>query len=336
MLHWLERARESGESDLLLAPISAQGDEKNRMAAYLQRLDQARRRFEDSRLLYVAATRAKQRLHLLGHVGVQEPEGGVALPHQDSLLARLWPVVESDFQSLLDECKDPMTVLEDAVEPAVHTALPTRLASDWSLPAPPESVQVADNTTVESGMDKLVEFDWAGETARHVGTVVHRLLQQMGKMGIDQVGSADLRRFEQVGRNMLMRLGVPGDRLNGTVEEIGKALQAALNAERGQWILGGQHQDARCELALSGVRDGHIDHMVIDRTFVDEHGARWIIDYKTGIHSGGGIDEFLDREQERYRGQLERYAGIMSKMEQRPIRLGLYFPLLGGWREWSF
>lgn len=336
LLHWLERARESGESDLLLAPISAQGDEKNRMAAYLQRLDQARRRFEDSRLLYVAATRAKQRLHLLGHVGVQEPQGGIALPHQDSLLARLWPVVESDFQSLFDECKDQMTVLEDAVEPAVHTALPTRLASDWSLPAPPESVQVADNTAVESGVDELVEFDWAGETARHVGTVVHRLLQQIGKMGIDQVASADLRRFEQVGRNMLMRLGVPDDRLKGTVEEIGKALQAALNDDRGQWILGGQHQDARCELALSGVRDGHIDHMVIDRTFVDEHGTRWIIDYKTGIHTGGGVDEFLDREQERYRGQLERYAGIMRKMEERPIRLGLYFPLLGGWRDWSF
>ena len=76
--------------------------------------------------------------------------------------------------------------------------------------------------------------------------------------------------------------------------------------------------------------------MTIARTFVDEHGTRWIIDYKTGIHTGGGVNEFLDREQERYRGQLERYAGVMSKMEQRPIRLGLYFPLLGGWREWSF
>ena len=76
--------------------------------------------------------------------------------------------------------------------------------------------------------------------------------------------------------------------------------------------------------------------MVIDRTFVDEHGTRWIIDYKTGAHSGGGVDEYLDREQERYRQQLERYASVMSKMEGSPIRLGLYFPLLGGWREWPF
>jgi len=55
-----------------------------------------------------------------------------------------------------------------------------------------------------------------------------------------------------------------------------------------------------------------------------------IIDYKTGAHTGGGLDEFLDREQERYRQQLEPYASAMSKMEERPIRLGLYFPLLGG------
>ena len=37
----------------------------------------------------------------------------------------------------------------------------------------------------------------------------------------------------------------------------------------------------------------------------------------------GLVDEFLDREQECYHQQLERYASIMSKMEESPIRLGL-------------
>ena len=44
-------------------------------------------------------------------------------------------------------------------------------------------------------------------------------------------------------------------------------------------------------------------------------------------------EQILDREQERYRVQLERYASLMRSMEQRPIRLGLYFPLLDAWRE---
>lgn len=337
LLHWLERGRESGDSDLLLAPISAQGEDKNPMAAYLQQLDKVKGRFEDGRLLYVAATRAKQRLHLLGHVGLQEKDGGLELknPPKDSLLARLWPVVENDFQSLLAECDIDTPLQDSLIEPVVHTSVRTRLALDWSLPAPPESIQVAD-TAMESVVGELIEFGWAGETARHVGTVVHRLFQHIGTMGIDHVGADDLRRFEQVGRKMLARLGVPEVRLNVALEEIGTALQAALEDERGRWILSGLHEKASCELALSSKRDGGIDHLVIDRTFVDEHGTRWIIDYKTGAHTGGGVDEFLDREQERYRQQLERYASIMSKMEERPIRLGLYFPLLGGWREWPF
>lgn len=337
LLHWLERGHESGDSELLLAPISAHGEDKNPMAAYLQQLDKARGRFEDSRLLYVAATRAKQRLHLLGHVGIQETDAGFDLsqPPRDSLLARLWPVVENDFQSLLAALGDEMQLQKDVLEPAAHTAVRTRLALDWSLPAPPESVQIA-GTAVASAAEEVLEFDWAGETARHVGTVVHRLLQYLGKLGIDHIESADVRRFEPVGRNMLACLGVPEARLKVAVEEICAALQAALEDQRGQWILSGQHQQASCELALSGIRDGGIDRMVIDRTFVDEHGTRWIIDYKTGTHTGGGVDEFLDREQQRYRQQLQRYASIMSKMEANPIRLGLYFPLLGGWREWPY
>ena len=342
LLHWLERGRESGGresdlSDLLLAPISAHGEDKNMMAAYLQRLDKVKGRFEDGRLLYVAATRAKQRLHLLGCVGFQEQDGGLELkePPKDSLLARLWPVVENDFKALLAERGVDSQLLENAIEPAVHTPVRTRLALDWSLPAPPESVQVAD-TAVETVAGELVEFDWAGETARHVGTVLHRLLQHIGKMGVDHVTSGDLHHFNQISRKMLARLGIPEGRLNVAVEEICAALQLALEDERGQWVLSGQHEKASCELALSGIRDGSIDHMVIDRTFVDEHGTRWIIDYKTGAHSGGGVDEYLDREQQRYRQQLERYASVMSKMEGGPIRLGLYFPLLAGWREWPF
>ena len=60
-----------------------------------------------------------------------------------------------------------------------------------------------------------------------------------------------------------------------------------------------------------------------------------IVDYKTGPHRGGDVEAFLDREQERYRGQLEHYAALLRKLDPRPIRLGLYFPLLNGWREWS-
>ena len=76
--------------------------------------------------------------------------------------------------------------------------------------------------------------------------------------------------------------------------------------------------------------------MIIDRSFVAADGVRWIVDYKSGRHEGGDSRAFLDREQQRYREQLESYARLVSAMDPRPIRLGLYFPALGGWREWPF
>jgi hypothetical protein len=58
------------------------------------------------------------------------------------------------------------------------------------------------------------------------------------------------------------------------------------------------------------------------------------VDYKTSSHEGAGLEAFLDREQERYRAQLERYAALMRRLGPEPVRLGLYFPLLAGWRDW--
>jgi ATP-dependent helicase/nuclease subunit A len=84
------------------------------------------------------------------------------------------------------------------------------------------------------------------------------------------------------------------------------------------------------------VLGGDLVKVAVDRTFVDEHGTRWIIDYKTGVHEGGDVDEFLDRERERYQVQLERYGELMRAIKPGPIRLGLYFPLLRGWREWAY
>jgi hypothetical protein len=53
------------------------------------------------------------------------------------------------------------------------------------------------------------------------------------------------------------------------------------------------------------------------------------VDYKTSGHEGANVDAFLDRERERYAAQLGRYARALGGAD----RLGLYFPLLGGWRE---
>jgi hypothetical protein len=114
------------------------------------------------------------------------------------------------------------------------------------------------------------------------------------------------------------------------------SIQNSLEDPRGQWILAADHLNARSEYALTGRIGSEPSHIVIDRTFIDKDGVRWIIDYKTGSHAGAGIEKFLDREKARYSNQLETYAQVVRLIDDRPIRLGLYFPLLQAWREWSY
>jgi len=81
------------------------------------------------------------------------------------------------------------------------------------------------------------------------------------------------------------------------------------------------------------VRAGHIVNAIIDRTFVDADGIRWVVDFKTSPHEGGNLEAFLDEEVKRYAGQLQRYAHLARELGQEPVRAGLYYPLLSAWRE---
>jgi len=128
--------------------------------------------------------------------------------------------------------------------------------------------------------------------------------------------------------------GVGAGEIDAAIALILASLRRTLADARGRWLLDPGHRDARAEYALSSIVDGQITNVVLDRTFVDADGTRWVVDLKFSQHEGRDLEAFLDSERERYREQLERYAEVIRKLEATPVRLGLYFPLLGGWREW--
>ena len=76
--------------------------------------------------------------------------------------------------------------------------------------------------------------------------------------------------------------------------------------------------------------DGKLPEWVIDRTFVDESGVRWIIDYKTSDHQGGDIENFFESERERYQEQLERYARLMFQRRSGRSAWGCIFRCSAG------
>ncbi len=351
LLKWIERLADMslqgsdvGEADLLLAPIQETGVEENLIYQWIEKLDSEKELLETERLLYVAATRAKKILHLLGRANLtQNKDGSITLgvPAVNALLGRLWPVVQTTFNQRMEQLSaNNMLQLADKEVAEikgqlVFNQLLGRLSTDWELPSAPKQISWQPPHEKKEAQEEI-EFSWVSEMARHTGNVVHRWLQQIAE---DEMRGWDIERIQamrETFKHTLLVSGVSGHgkELKVAVERIITSLTNVINDQRGRWILGAQ-KDAQNEWRITGVINGAPVNLVIDRTFCDVEGNRWIIDYKTSSHEGSDIEAFLDREQQRYHQQLNRYAEIIRRIDQRPIRLGLYFPLLNGWREWE-
>jgi ATP-dependent exoDNAse (exonuclease V) beta subunit len=318
LIYWDTFGANEPTSGVLLAAMSTNEDP---LVRYLQRVDRDLDRAERARLLYVAVTRAKRRLHLIGHLG-EETNGsdGAAAGSLMSWLSSQFRELDKDES--LEEGDDlpeqpwivtPLIALED------HDGIPVGPLASRPLDIPSERPV----------------YDWASLTAAHVGTVVHRALQKISVttapegVGLRQMVAPDTTEFEQE----LRLLGVPPKALPAAGRRVREILESVQSDPQGQWILGA-HSDAQSELALAVLQRGEVSHLQIDRTFIDRAGTRWIIDYKTSRHAGGDLDLFIAAELERYRDQLETYARALYRIDARPIRVGLYFPVLGVFRDW--
>lgn len=314
LLAWTDAPLPDGEA-LLLASRPETGGH-GPIYGLVRDIERRKSRFEVDRLLYVACTRAREQLHLIGHV---EARGEEYAPAANTLLQRLWQSEE--------ECHGANTVqLEASVAEGAEAPAWQRLARHAS---PLFEWPCSEQPTHP-------EFIWAGSETAPVGNAVHAALQWVAEKGIENWDEGDSAKAMVQMRRLLISDGLAGEMLEGAIQRCEKGLQQAMVSRRGQWILSDRHQHAHCEWLLSLYDGGHTTHHMIDRSFVDEQGTRWIIDYKTGTHAGSDIERFLDEEQKRHVAQLERYARVLRQMEpDRAVRLGLYFPMLDGWREVS-
>jgi ATP-dependent helicase/nuclease subunit A len=221
---------------------------------------------------------------------------------------------------------------------AANTPEPTapklnRLAQPWSPPLLVPSIPIT--LRAKSRLESAPPFDWAHETARCMGIVGHRIFLEVAEQG---ASAWQEQRIAALGPRLaaeLAQAGVVVADIDATAALIQAALRRSLADARGKWLFDPRHRDARAEYALSSIIDDQVVNVVLDRSFVDSDGTRWVVDLKFSQHEGRDLEAFLDSERERYREQLERYARVIRKLDNKPVRLGLYFPLLGGWREWT-
>jgi ATP-dependent exoDNAse (exonuclease V) beta subunit len=327
LMHWFELA----DIDRIVLSPMRNVDEKARqkrsgdLIQFIAGVERDRQKLENGRLLYVAATRAIRRLYLLG--AVQPNARGECRPAATTLLGELWPAIAEQAEpGLLETWAE--TSGDAGNGDATATTPPQlyrRLPADWRPPALPDGVATPQPLAAEPR--EAIEFSWAGEEARLAGELVHGLLQRVAEAGAaDWAARGGFPGRADWCRRQLREAGVLGRKADRVVERVGRAIEGCLASADGRWILA-DHPEAGCEVALTAVLGGQPRHLVIDRTFVAD-GVRWIIDYKTSTHAGGGLESFLESEKERYRGQLERYRAALALTERRPIRTALYFPLL--------
>jgi ATP-dependent exoDNAse (exonuclease V) beta subunit len=318
LLLWQELA----DGELLVAPISQAGSDGDPVYKYLAHLESARAANETARLLYVAATRARRELHLLGclrHADATPPPG--------SFLKLLWPL--EDVKRAFAEA-----TADDASQPPRPSQPRTiqRLPLDFPAPVPPPGVQWTRAASPPEEAPEIT-FEWVGDMLRHAGTVLHGCVQQIAREGLEHWPPDRIRASRARLRVLLANAGVAPHELDAAVTRVATALLNCVEDPRARWILS-PHAEHRSEYAITGWLDGRFVAGAIDRTFVESEGVRWIIDYKTSAHEGAGLAAFLENEKLRYGAQLERYARLLGLTETRPIRAGLYFPLLRAWVEW--
>jgi len=334
---------EQSEGRVLLGPIKACADtEADPLSRYLAVREKQRADYETDRLLYVAATRARERLHLIGTVAPDEADQPKP-PPAASLLGRLWPYVGHEAEVIV-----PAHAMEDSDAPLTGPAL--RRIARQALPdvAPAAGIAgagvgglegavgasaPAESEAVGNRPDKLAAFRLAAEPAYEsiVGTVAHAWLAWLGAEGPAAWPAPDeLPQWLPRIRRQLGRAGVPDAQLDACAAQVMETLQATLSSERGRWLLG--HADARREWPLLDLQ-GKVS--IIDLALSSEAG--WlVVDYKTGRPAPGeSLESFSARMRARYAAQLQRYCAQVHALDARPVQAALYFPRADLWLEFA-
>lgn len=329
LLLWMERPRENNASTLVLAPIHPIEQESDSIYEYIKRQHYIKSDFEVTRLLYVAATRAKKSLHLYFNLRSSEnSQKEVMKPVANSLLAKIWPAIKSEVTTNIIQAIEKKPTLI-ATESSRLPCPIQRFSLDWNNP-------IMEQNLIEKTAfhQKMPGFMLSKHNPKLIGTALHQLLQQACHTGLSFLEKINSPEFIHFVKIKLKQVGMLNDYIPEATQTILHALQQTAKDGRGRWILS-PHKEAFAEYALTAVINGTVQSLVLDRTFVDENNIRWIIDYKTSAPNGESLENFLQAEQEKYQEKLSYYHAAISAMDTRPIRLALYFPLISAWREWS-
>ncbi len=336
---------QAGETEFLVAPLGASGDESDPLFRWVRKQRQIRLDEERKRLLYVACTRARNELHLFGTA--QLSASGVRPESRQSLLSVAWPALHAEFEAAARSPQiapaaparilafpAPGVLADMAAVADAPPRLPLRRLPLDAMPQPAAS-NVTAAGTISLSDPEAPEFrrPEGSRERRIVGSAVHSLLQRLGS----DLQTIDPSALRPRAHSLLRAAALTGEALRSATDTVTNLLLACAADPVCQWILA-PHPDAQSEASWSGTLPGEgarLRTLRADRIFragpsPHTEGSEffWIIDYKTGSATPGAL--FLASERALYAPQLNAYARVLRALHGADIslRLGLYYPAI--------
>ncbi len=352
LVSWFQFMSDTGQEQLVIAPLDQKGQSVSLLRQLLKGFEKEKQNFELGRLLYVAATRAKAKLHLFGEIKFQPTDKQLengdcpVAAKKDSLLESLWPYAQQDFIDLTRAYEPEVNEEQEVAQvwPKV-SRLPLERNGFASMHyAPLFSVQgFAGKTETlaseqESGEAMLVseELLFSQKDAllnTSVGNLVHAIFEQMVNEGLANWNAETVQQRLPIYRQWLGQQGLPEEQMEEALRRVQQSLNNAIGNEQFRWAIADAFQESATEYPLTSIDEGQIANHIVDRTFVDEQGVRWIVDYKTSVYDDRNVSAFIDKQLEKYRPQLQRYGQLFEQLESRPQKWVLYFSYLDEWIE---
>jgi ATP-dependent exoDNAse (exonuclease V) beta subunit len=377
LLSWLERGlapdadavdedSAGAITEFLVAPLQPKGAESGSAKSLVDKAHRERESQETRRLLYVAATRAREELHLFARPEFKtaDDQSLALVPPTGNLLATAWPGLRDEVQGSFEDWRSAQSALTaqtdeshiiDSLAASAEKVIAMPTPPDVSAPTPtplrrlPPSFRPASAEFPSAaeeplaGAGRLYERHEGGLISRALGKAVHELFQHLAQLLATGASESARNALARLQPRIAANLRATGSDASQADRIAAQALAMVLRAAddpQAQWILAA-HTDAASEARWTGVVAGKLRTVQVDRVFcagptprsTDDNSTWWIIDYKTADYKtaqGDGLDPkaALAELRSEFAPQIEAYAKILRNLHgaDAPVRGGLYYP----------
>ena len=285
----LIQVQEFESNNILLAPIKSASEKgESQTYLYLQHLQKQQSNFELMRLLYVAMSRAKEKLYLLGAV---KRTGKV---NSNSLLAFLSHYFEKSIEGLEIESKES---IKDNIAPKM-----SRYKALDSISKRKTNDNMSKNNT------NNIELIYRSA----LGSIVHYYLEL--NIFNPSIRSIEIK-FEE--------FGLPKKLLKNYSKEVLELLHNTSNDEDFDWLFK-QRVSTEVEAEFSNLQKT----IIIDRLFIEDDVLWIIDFKTASLKKGESITSFIERQKNSHLKQILEYQEILEGIFKLPSRLAIYCPAI--------